>query len=692
MSTLSDLAGRLPRRAAPAIRTTNIILLALVAGLGTAAYLALHTTASVATATPRTSPVARGVVLSSVSASGTVQAATNLSVGFQASGRVTAIDVKAGQKVAKGQVLGKLDSTDATAAVQQANANLASAKANLAQAQSGETAQQKAADAVSLTQSKAQVTQAETALKNAKAQLKIDNASTSQSVATAKSSAAVTQAQKQLKADQGNLAAAVAKQKTDKAKLTVNGTTYATADDAVNAMTNVVNQDKAQQQQDTQTNYDLQAQQTMDQQQLALDQTSQKNASASDQSYWQDKVSNDQATVNADALKVQQMAKTLNAIQYQLTQDQATQQTLQTLQTTLTQDASSIQSYEAKIVSDNNAISSAKSQRTSQVQTAQSMRTSTLAKDNQGISTAQQQVNSAKLSVTSTAANNAVKSVIPPATLAQDSAQVLQAQVSLATAQRTLDQTVLRAPVAGTVASVGGTLGQSVSGSGTTANSSSASSTASTGSTGGAASSSSSTSTSSSAFVTLVNLQGLEVTASFSESDAAKIKLGQAGTITVSALPNKQLAAHVVAIDTSGTSSSGVVTYTVTMALDRTVAGLKPGMSANATVTTGERDNVLNVPNAAVTGTGSTATVKVLKSGVQSTVNVVTGLKGDSTTEIVSGLTAGQQVVTSSGVAPAAGAAGAAGAARPGGAAGFPGGGAGGFPGGGGGGGVPRGG
>ncbi|MDX6426683.1 MAG: HlyD family secretion protein, partial [Gaiellaceae bacterium] len=411
-----------------------------------------------------------------------------------------------------------------------------------------------------------------------------------------------------------------------------------------------------------------------------------------DQSYWQDKVSNDQATVNADALKVQQMAKTLNAIQYQLTQDQATLQTLQTLQTALTQDTSSIQSYEAKIVSDNNAISSAKSQWTSQVQTAQSMRTSTLAKDNQGISTAQQQVTSAKLSVTSTAANNAVKSVIPPATLAQDSAQVLQAQVSLATAQRTLDQTVLRAPVAGTVASIGGTLGQSVSGSGTTANSSSASSTASTGSTGGAASSSTSTSSSSSAFVTLVNLQGLEVTASFSESDAAKIKLGQAGTITVSALPNKQLAAHVVAIDTSGTSSSGVVTYTVTMALDRTVTGLKPGMSANATVTTGERDNVLNVPNAAVTGSGSTATVKVLKSGVQSTVNVVTGLKGDSTTEIVSGLTAGQQVVTSSGVAPAtraAGAAGAAGAARPGGAAGFPGGGAGGFPGGGG---VPRGG
>ncbi|MCW2964142.1 MAG: efflux transporter, family, subunit, partial [Actinomycetia bacterium] len=682
MSVLSDLAGRLPRRAAPAIRTTNIILLALVAGLGVAAYLALRTTASVATATPRTSPVAQGVVLSSVSASGTVQAATNLSVGFQTSGRVTAIDVKAGQKVAKGQVLGKLDSTDATAAVKQAEANLATAKANLAQAKAGETAQQKAADAISVTQSKAQVTQAETALKSARAQLKTDDASTRQSVTSAKSSATVTQAQKQLKADRGNLAAAVAKQKADKAKLTINGTTYASADAAVNAMTNVVNQDKAQQQADTQTNYDLQTQQTTDQQQLALDQTSQKNASASDQAYWQSKVSDDQAKVNADALKVQQLAKQLNAIQYQLTQDQGTLQTLQTLQTTLTQDTSSIQSYEAKIVSDNNAISSAKSQRTLQIQNAQSARTSTLAKDKQAIVQAQQQVSSAKLSVTSTAANNAVKSTTPPATLAQDSAQVLQAQVSLATAQRTLDQTVLRAPAAGTVSSVGGTLGQNVSGGGTSANSSSASSTASTGSSAGGAASSSSTSTSSSAFVTLVNLQGLEVTASFSESDAVKIQLGQAGTITVSALPNKQLAAHVVAIDTAGTSSSGVVTYTVTMALDRTVAGLKPGMSANVSVTTGERDNVLNVPNAAVTGSGSNATVKVLKNGVQSTVNVVTGLKGDSTTEIMSGLTAGQQVVTSSGVAPAAGAT--AGTTRPGGGAGFPAGG-GGFPGGGGG-------
>ncbi|MDP9284949.1 MAG: biotin/lipoyl-binding protein, partial [Actinomycetota bacterium] len=613
-------------------------MILLVALLGGAVYFALRTTASVAPATPRTSSVTRGVVLSSVSASGTVQTPTDLSVGFETSGLVTDVAVKPGEQVSKGQVLGRLDSTEAAALVKQAEAALTSAKANLAQAQAGETAQQKAADAASLAQSQAQVNQAQTALKNAKAQLRADDTSTRQTVVSAQSTLTVTQGKKQLSTDRGNLEAAVAKLKADQAKLTIGGTTYADADDAVNAITNVVNQDKAQQQAQTQSNYDLQIQQATDQQQLAADQNSLKAAAtASDQAFWQSKVDTDQGTVNVDALKLQQLAKQLNATQYQLSLDESTLQTLQTLQTTITQDQSSIQSYESKIVADNNAIASASSQRTSQIQTAQSARASTLVKDEQAITAAQQQVASAQLAVKSTAANNAAKATTPLATLAQDRASVVQAEASLASANRTLSETVLRAPVAGTVASVGGVVGQSVSGSGTSANSSSSTSSSTT---SGSASTSSGAATGSSGFVTLVDLHGLEVAASYSESDAAKIRLGQAGTITVSALPSQQLAAHVVAIDTVGTTSSGVVEYTVTLALDRTVAGLKPGMSANAIVTTGEHDNVLNVPNASVTGSGSNAAVKVLRNGVQTTVNVIAGLKGDSTTEIESGLVA----------------------------------------------------
>jgi macrolide-specific efflux system membrane fusion protein len=684
MSVLNDLAGRVPRlsrlpRVARPARATNVLLAAAVAGLVAVGYAAVSSTASSAPAAPRTATVSRGVVLSSVSASGAVQAATNLSLGFETSGRVTQVAVKPGQKVAKGQILGRLDSTTATAAVTSAEANLATANANLAQAKAGETPQQKTADALSVSQNESQVAQAQTALKNAQAQVKIDDVATKQAVATASSTTLIDQAKKQLRADQGNLAAAVAKQKDDKAKLTVNGTTYTSADDALNATTNLVNADKARQQADQQTNFDLQTQQTIDQQQLASDPSTQKSA--------------DQAKVNADALKLSQMAKQLNADQYQLAQDETAQQTLQSLQTTLAQDATAIQGYESKIVSDNNQIATTTSQRTSQIQSAQAQRTSTLAKDRQAVSQAQEQVSSAKLAVNSTEANNAVKSTVTPAVLAQNEAAVLQSQASLTSARLALTQTVLRAPVAGTVASVGGTVGQNVSGSGTSAGTASASTSSSTGTTGGSTTSSStSTSGSSSSFVTLVGLQGLQVTASFSESDAAKIQLAQPATVTVSAFPNKELAAHVVAIDTTGTSSSGVVTYTVTLALDRTVAGLKPGMSANANVTVGERDNVLDVPNAAVTGSGSTASVKVMKNGVQTTVPVVAGLKGDSATQILSGLTVGQEVVTSSGVAPTS-LTGTTGTARPGGVGGgLGGGGLGGAAGGGFGGGGARGG
>jgi macrolide-specific efflux system membrane fusion protein len=105
----------------------------------------------------------------------------------------------------------------------------------------------------------------------------------------------------------------------------------------------------------------------------------------------------------------------------------------------------------------------------------------------------------------------------------------------------------------------------------------------------------------------------------------------------------------VISVGLVGSSSSGVVEYPAVFALDRRDGQLRSGMSANVSVTVAERDSVLNVPSAAVTGSGSNARVTVVTNGVQKTVPVVAGLKGDSTTEIVSGLSPGQQVVTSTG-------------------------------------------
>lgn len=243
-----------------------------------------------------------------------------------------------------------------------------------------------------------------------------------------------------------------------------------------------------------------------------------------------------------------------------------------------------------------------------------------------------------------------------PASIASAQASVFSAQASLNNAQAALNDTKLFAPTGGTIASMAGLLpGDSVSaGSSSSASNSSSSSSSSSGSggfAGGTAtagslggSSSSSSSGSSSPFAEIVNTGTLTMTVAFSESDISKIKNGQAATVTFDALPGVELGAHVTQISTVGTSSSGVVSYNATITLDQHDSQVRPGMSASAQVIIGQAQGV-TVPNAAVTGTGSLGTVNVMNNGKTSTQQVVVGLRGDSRTQIISGLRAGQQLV-----------------------------------------------
>lgn len=650
MTALPGLAGRLPHVKLPAVRFLNLLLVAALCALGAGIYFALRTTTTSAQGSVRTAPVARGVVLSSVSATGTIEPAAELGVGFQASGRLTRVAAHVGEQVEAGQLLGRLDSTDARTAVSEALASLATAEANLQQTMQGETSQQRAVDALSLQQSTAQVASARTSLAQARKQLRQDEGTTAQNVAQAGQSTSLSQARRALRTDLGNERGDVAKLKTDKALLVFGGTTYTSATEAVAAANNALKAAQSKQQADQQANLTLQLQQTADNQRLSNDKAALSSAQAAGNNAYvatlTSEVAQDQNAVNSDALALQQMQQTLQADGYAVSQAQSSVGTLTSVQSTLNADQSGIAGLESKIVSDRNAIASAKAMLASAVSTAKSSRTATLTKDRQAVQSAQQQVASAELSAKTASANTAVKQASPtPATLAQLHAAVLQAQSSLASARRTLAQMTLRAPEAGTVAAVDGIVGGQVSGGGTT--SSSASSAASSSSSSGSGTGSSG-SGSSSSFVTLLG-KGMQVSAAFSESDAAKILVGQPATVTVSALPGEELAAHVISVGIMGTSSSGVVEYPVVFALDRTEPKLKAAMSANVSVTVAERDDVLNVPSAAVTGSGSNARVTVVTGGVQKVVPVVAGLQGDTTTEIVSGVTAGQEVVTSTG-------------------------------------------
>jgi macrolide-specific efflux system membrane fusion protein len=135
------------------------------------------------------------------------------------------------------------------------------------------------------------------------------------------------------------------------------------------------------------------------------------------------------------------------------------------------------------------------------------------------------------------------------------------------------------------------------------------------------------------------------MTVAFSESDITKVKVGQRATVTIDALSDVELGAHVTSISTVGTTSGGVVSYDATLTLDQTDSRVRPGMSASAAVIVAQAQGV-TVPNQAVTGAGSTGFVKVLQpNGKTVQQQVVVGLRGDSRTQIVSGVKAGQQLV-----------------------------------------------
>ena len=236
-------------------------------------------------------------------------------------------------------------------------------------------------------------------------------------------------------------------------------------------------------------------------------------------------------------------------------------------------------------------------------------------------------------------------------------ASVDSAKASVHSAEQGLADTKLYAPITGTIVSLASLQpGDSVSGGSNSSSSASSSSSSSSSATGGGTTAgslggsgstgstgSSSSSSGSSSFAEIVNTRKLTMTVAFSESDVSKLKVGQAATVTLDALSGVELGAHVTEISTVGTTSSSVVSYDATLTLDQRDSRVKPGMSASAAVIVKQAQGV-TVPNSAITGTGSLATLNVVNDGKKVSQQVVVGLKGDTRTVIISGLSAGDQV------------------------------------------------
>ncbi len=101
-----------------------VLIILVVAGGGTF-YYTNSTKASAPTETPlQTTTATRGNIVLYANGTGTLAAAKTASFGFATSGQITELDVKIGDTVKAGQVIGKMDDTEVKAAYDQAKRTL----------------------------------------------------------------------------------------------------------------------------------------------------------------------------------------------------------------------------------------------------------------------------------------------------------------------------------------------------------------------------------------------------------------------------------------------------------------------------------------------------------------------------------------------------------------------------------------
>lgn len=162
--------------------------------------------------------------------------------------------------------------------------------------------------------------------------------------------------------------------------------------------------------------------------------------------------------------------------------------------------------------------------------------------------------------------------------------------------------------------------------------------------------------------LTIADMSVVEAVLEVDETDIPAVKVGQHANVTIDAYPNKTFSGTVTEVGSSPipltgqTSGSQAVNFEVKVQIEKPPPDVRPGFSCSADTTTGTRTKALAIPIQALVVREKPASkagkpqdeegVFVNNGGVVKFVPVKTGLSGDSNIEIVSGLQAGQQIVT----------------------------------------------
>ena len=202
---------------------------------------------------------------------------------------------------------------------------------------------------------------------------------------------------------------------------------------------------------------------------------------------------------------------------------------------------------------------------------------------------------------------------------AKASQKEAEARIKVATAA--LERTILRAPFDGTVAEINGELGEVV-----------------TPSPVGIATPPA---------IDLIDNRCMYISAPIDEVDAAAIRTGMKARITLDAFPDKNFAGRVSRISTyvqDREKQARTVDIEIDFEDPENIKGLLAGYSADAEIILNTKKNITRVPTEAIIGDNK---VYLFDDGVLMETQIKTGLSNWQFTEVISGLEAGQQVVTS---------------------------------------------
>lgn len=163
--------------------------------------------------------------------------------------------------------------------------------------------------------------------------------------------------------------------------------------------------------------------------------------------------------------------------------------------------------------------------------------------------------------------------------------------------------------------------------------------------------------TASGVVVEMVDLNSLEVALDVDEVDIAQVARGEPAAVTLETWPDDPLTGEVTAIVPQPVAGSDLVVYRVYLSLAETDLPLRAGMTADATLTTGELTDVLLLPSEAIQVDRDRGTYRVQRvtSGPDGaeTVEVVeisVGQRSGGFTQVTGGLEAGDEVLIDNGV------------------------------------------